>query len=246
MSQMGERHQTIARFGIERGPVDDRGLVGIEGVEQRAAEEQLVRIAPRSGRALALGLRAGCLAHRIRIAVRASVLMAPPLASVQASGRAHLLRSRKSKKPPSRRSAPAAQAARASRCERRLEFLAIAVTRRAARIRPGGRMQIDLAQTLGQALDQPRQALPGHLSRPVQAEDTIGGEHARARACRLSAKRRRGDGKARAARRARLDPTQHPAGSSGTRPRAGRSGRRTSTIRRPIVGCRWKCLCALQ
>jgi len=52
-----QRHQPIARVGIELRPVDDRRLIGIEGVEQHPAEQRLVLIA-----AQAESLRSACLA----------------------------------------------------------------------------------------------------------------------------------------------------------------------------------------
>ena len=36
----------VAAYGIERGPIDDRGLVGVVSIEQRATEERLVGLAP--------------------------------------------------------------------------------------------------------------------------------------------------------------------------------------------------------
>ena len=43
--------QTIARLGVERGPVDDRGTIGIVGVEQHPAKRPLVRFAAGNDRA---------------------------------------------------------------------------------------------------------------------------------------------------------------------------------------------------
>ena len=56
----GQAHEAIARLRIELGPIDHRRFVGIEGVQQRPAEEGLVRVAADANRSLGEGLlRAG-------------------------------------------------------------------------------------------------------------------------------------------------------------------------------------------
>src|SRR2546429_129865 len=48
----GQAHETLACAGVELRPIDHRRPVGIEGVEERAAEERLVGVASRPDRSL--------------------------------------------------------------------------------------------------------------------------------------------------------------------------------------------------
>src|SRR5207237_2034384 len=66
----GQAHETLACPGVELRPIDHRRPVGIEGVEERAAEERLVGVASRPDRSLGPRVARGanlrnCRAHDI-------------------------------------------------------------------------------------------------------------------------------------------------------------------------------------
>ena len=147
----------------------------------------------------------------------------------------HARRSRKSPKAAEPHRAGSGRPRRVCGRHERLELFAIAISRRAALRRAGGRMKVDLAQARpADARIRPDRRCRGHLSGPMQPEHAIGCEQAGG-ASAAAAKRRTARASARQptafAARSVAAPGRAPAARA---PRAGRSDRRSRhQTRRP-------------